>query len=257
MLPSLYVSHGSPAIMMMTNKTTRFFNSLPSIFERPKYILVISAHWTSQNLEILKQQNLSLIYDFYGFPKELYEQEYPAHSNKEKEDEIVELLLSNNIKISKNSNRNGYDHGVWSILSLMYPKANIPVIQLSLPMSFSVEKLIALGEALIPLRENTLILGSGSLTHNLGTLEFGNEHASIHKYARKFRDWIVEKIESSDTKALIEIRDAPYLRENHPTLEHLLPLFINYGASSDKRGKSLHDIFMYGNLSMDTIIFEK
>jgi len=258
MLPSLFISHGSPALMLMTNKTARFLRNLPSTFAKPKYILVISAHWTSNKIEILSQQkNESLIYDFYGFPKELYEQEYPAKSDSSKENEIQKLLEDNGFKVSMNNERAGYDHGVWSPLAMMYPKADIPVIQISLPTNFSVKSLISLGEALIPLREDTLILGSGTLTHNLRRSDFYNENAEPETYAKEFRNWIVSKLENADEEALINIQnEAPYLWENHPTAEHLLPLFIIFGASKNRIGKSLHNVYMYGNQSMDNIIFE-
>ena len=257
MLPSLYVSHGSPALMLITNKTTRFLKSLPSTFDKPKYILVISAHWTSNKLEILREQNQALIYDFYGFPQELYEQEYPARSDIKQENKIIQLLRDFDIEITENKNRLGYDHGVWSVLSMMYPNADIPVTQLSLPMKHTIKQLISLGAVLSSLREDTLILGSGSLTHNIRTSDYHNKNPKVHDYAKEFRDWIVEKLENNEEESLVNIqKEGPFLRENHPTLEHLLPLFINYGASKNGIGKSLNNEYMYGNQSMETLIFE-
>ena len=119
MLPSIYISHGSPMIMVRDNTTTNFLKNLPSIFEEPKFILVISAHWVTKNLNILYEESPSLIYDFYGFPKELYELKYDASSSKEKSDEIISLFESNGMKIEKDTSRNGFDHGVWSILRFM------------------------------------------------------------------------------------------------------------------------------------------
>jgi 4,5-DOPA dioxygenase extradiol len=256
MLPSIFISHGSPSLMIENNKTTRFLKSVPSMFDRPKYILVISAHWVTRNLEILTKSESSVIYDFYNFPKELYEQEYPANSDLKKEEEIIELLQNNSISIQKNSNRVGYDHGVWSPLSFLYPNADIPVIQLSLPISYSTEELMNLGKVLYPLREDTLILSSGSITHNLGLLDFANENADVHNYAKVFHDWLVEKLENGKKEDIVEYQTkAPCLHQNHPSIEHFLPLLVSYGASKDNIGKSLHDEYMYGNLSMDTIIF--
>jgi 4,5-DOPA dioxygenase extradiol len=234
MFPSLYVSHGSPSLMIENNKTTKFLQSLPSLFYKPEYILVISAHWLTGDLEILTKSESSVIYDFHNFPKELYEQEYPANSDSAKEDEIIELLQNNSISVTKNSNRVGYDHGVWSPLSFMYPDADIPVIQLSLPMSYSTQELINLGKILYPLRKDTLIMTSGSLTHNLSLLDFGNANAKVHDYAKVFHDWMIDKLENSDKQSISKsLEIAPYLRKNHPSLEHLLPLFVSYGASKD------------------------
>jgi len=256
MLPSLYISHGSPMLMMMNNQSTKFLKELSSTFDKPKYILVISAHWVSNNLKILYEDKPSTIYDFYNFPDELYDLTYEAPSSKEKNDEIVKLLDSNEIQIEKDISRGGYDHGVWSPLKFLYPNADIPIIQISLPYNYDAKKLIHLGEVLSNLRENTLIIGSGSLTHNLKGMN-RDENSYVKPSAKAFRDWIVEKIENADIESLINYRrEAPFLGENHPTLEHLLPLFVSFGASKNKVGKSLHDVYMYGNLSMDTIIFK-
>ena len=256
MLPSLFISHGSPALILMEHNTTKFLKQLSLQFKKPKYILVISAHWTTKELQILANDEPFLIYDFYNFPKELYEMEYPAPNSMDKVDEIVRLLEKNNISISKDEDRIGYDHGVWSPLKLIYPKADIPVIQLSLPMNYTSKELIKLGEVLSVLREDTLILGSGNMTHNLGGVNWRDIDAEPEIYAKKFRDWIVEKLEKGDKESIEKfISLAPYVRENHPTLEHFLPLLVNMGASKDSVGKSLHDSYMFGNLSMDSIIF--
>lgn len=257
MLPSLYISHGSPALMIQKNRTTEFLNNLSSNFEKPKFILVISAHWVTNTLKILYEESPSLIYDFYGFPKELYELKYPAKSSKRKSDEIVELLKSNGIKIEKDDFRGGFDHGVWSPLKFLYPDANIPVLQISLPMNYDADELLKLGEILSVLREDTLIIASGSITHNLGDITWIEEDDSAKPYVKEFKNWIIEKLKNADIDSLTNYRKkAPYLALNHPTLEHFLPLFLSLGTSKSKVGKSLHDVYMHGNLSMDTVIFE-
>ena len=257
MLPSLYVSHGSPALMIMDNKTTDFLKALPKSFEKPKYILVISAHWVTKELRILTNEEPFEIYDFYGFAQELYEKQYPANNDINKVNEIVKLLKEKRIAVFENETRSGYDHGVWSPLSLMYPKADIPVIQLSLPLNFSPKELVKLGESLQELREDTLIVASGAMTHNLRDSSAMEYDGNISTYAKEFRDWIVKKVEKADINSLTDyIQQAPKAIQNHPTQEHFLPLFVSLGASKDKKGKSLHDVYMYSNQSMDTIIFE-
>ncbi|WP_428026514.1 DODA-type extradiol aromatic ring-opening family dioxygenase [Arcobacter sp.] len=258
MLPSIYISHGSPSLALMENSTTNFLKNLPKSFETPKYILVISAHWVTNNLKILYEDKPSTIHDFYNFPRELYELTYEAPSSKEKNDEVIELLQSNKIEIQKEYSRGGYDHGVWSPLSFLYPKADIPIIQISLPISYDVKELIYLGEVLSPLRDDTLIVASGSITHNLRDMIWDENSTKIKPYAKIFKDWVVEKIENADVDSLINYKkEAPYLSLNHPSLEHFLPLFVSLGASKNKVGKSLHDVYMYGNLSMDTILFKE
>jgi len=258
MLPSLYISHGSPALMIMDNDTTRFLKQLPSQFDKPKYILVVSAHWVTRDLKILYKENPGVIYDFYNFPRELYELEYKAKSSLEKSDEIIGLFESNGIKITKDTTREGYDHGVWSILRFIYPKADIPVIQLSLPISYDVNQLMKVGEILSKLKDDTLIIASGALTHNLRDVTWDEDESFVKEYAKVFRDWIVEKLENNETKSLMNFySEAPYLQHNHPTLEHFLPLYVSLGASKTKIGNSIHSSFMYGNQAMDTIIFKE
>ena len=257
MLPSLFISHGSPALMLMNNKTTDFLKELPKSFQKPKYILVVSAHWLTRELRILTNEEPFEIYDFYNFPQGLYEKQYPANNDIKKVKEVVELLKKSNIAVFEEETRSGYDHGVWSPLSLMYPDADIPVIQLSLPIGFSPDELVEIGVALQSLREDTLIIGSGAMTHNLRGSSWIEYDENIALYAKEFRNWIVEKLENSGVNSLVNyMKEAPNALQNHPTEEHFLPLFVSLGASKDKKGKSLHDVYMYGNQSMDTIIFE-
>jgi len=256
MLPSLFVSHGSPRIAIMNNSSTEFLKNLSSLYTEPEYILVISAHWTTNELRILSNPNPELIYDFYGFEEALYEKKYGARNDLAQVNKIIKILNEKNINIIEDKTRDGYDHGVWTALSLMYPKADIPVIQMSLPINYSSEDLLKIGEALQILRDDTLIIGSGAMTHNIrGAVR--DENAPTVPYAQEFRDWIVNKLENSQTKDLLDFKtQAPSLVENHPTLEHFLPLFVSLGASKNKKGKSLHNVYMHGNQSMDTIIFE-
>ncbi len=258
MFPSLYISHGSPALSIMDNSTTSFLKNLSSNFPEPKFILVISAHWLTKNLKILYEENPHTIHDFYNFPQELYELKYEAKSDLNKCDEIIDLIKSSGIEIEKDISRGGFDHGVWSPLSLIYPKANIPIIQLSLPINFDSKKLFELGVVLNKLRENTLIIGSGAMTHNIMNSTWENENAKPNSYAKEFRDWVVGNIQKGNITSLLNYeKEAPNLQMNHPSKEHFLPLFVTFGASNNHIGESLHDIYMYGNQSMDTIIFKK
>ena len=258
MLPSLFISHGSPQLSLMNNSTSTFLRNLSSLFDEPKYILVISAHWVTKELKILADENPTIIYDFFGFPEELYNVKYPIKNDLLQVNKIIKLLKNKNIDIIKDEKREGYDHGVWSPLSLMYPKADIPVIQISLPAHLCIEELLILGEALQELKDDTLIITSGAMTHNIKESVWQNENAKNDQQSEDFRNWIVNKLEN---KELTELKDfiskAPNVKENHPTLEHFLPLFISLGSSKNKAGKSLHNIYMYGNQSMDTIIFQE
>lgn len=255
MLPSIYISHGSPALCLSKYKSATFLKELPKLFEKPKYIIIISAHWITKELRILTNPNPNIIYDFYGFPEELYNKKYPIKNDLEKVDEIVKQFNNKNIPILKDDKHEGYDHGVWAPLSLMYPDASIPIIQISLPIYSSARELIDIGEVFQELKNEALIIGSGTLTHNLGA-SLHDVEAPVAIYAKKFRDWIVSRVEEGDIEALSNFLSiAPEVYNNHPTLEHLLPLFIVLGSSKNKKAKALNNEFMYGNQAMDCIFF--
>ncbi len=256
MLPSLFISHGSPDLSIKKHAVSDFLRSLASNFKKPESIIIVSAHWFTKDLEILSNPNPRLIYDFYGFPNELYMKKYPAANDISLVDNIVSKIETNGLKIRKNSSREGYDHGVWSILSMIYPNADIPVVQLSLPLSYDIDMLIRLGEILKEFRDESLVITSGNITHNLRDVDWNNE-GYVREYAKVFRDFVVDKLEKGEIEALKDIENIPYLKENHPTLDHFLPLYISIGGSNDHIGESLIENYMYGNLAMDTIIFKE
>jgi len=256
MFPSIYISHGSPALCLSKYKSATFLKELPNLFEKPKYIIIVSAHWITKELRVLGNPNPNIIYDFYGFPEELYNKKYPIKNDLNKVDEIISKFANKNIPILNDNKYKGYDHGVWTPLSLMYPNADIPIIQISLPIYSSAKELIKIGEVLQEFRTEALIIGSGTLTHNLRDSK-RDINAPIDSYAKEFRDWIVSKVEEGDVNSLENfLQIAPKLNDNHPTLEHLLPFFIVLGSSKNKKGKALNNLFMYGNQAMDSIIFK-
>ena len=257
MLPTLFISHGSPELAIKEHEVADFLRNLPTIIHKnPKHIIIVSAHWVSDGLKILSNDRPGIIYDFYGFPDKLYEKKYPAKNDIEMIDKIKESLLSKNIKISKDYTREGYDHGVWSPLSLMYHDADIPIIQLSLPAEYNTKQLMQLGSALQEFRDDSLIITSGNLTHDLrGSI--WDENVPVASYAKYFRDTVVEMLEKGDISSLIKfISTDQSTRANHPTLEHLFPLFVSIGASKNKVGKAYNNIYMYSNQAMDTIVFD-
>ncbi|MGB3750876.1 MAG: class III extradiol ring-cleavage dioxygenase, partial [Arcobacteraceae bacterium] len=238
------------------SQSANFLKELPSLFKKPKFIIIISAHWTTKELRILSNPNPSIIYDFYGFPQELYAKKYPIKNDLFKVNEIVMVFKQQNISILKDDNHEGYDHGVWAPLSLMYPNADIPILQISLPIDFNVEDLMKIGEVLQKFRNEALIIGSGTLTHNLKDSK-RDINAPVDPYSKEFRDWVVSKVENADIHSFSNfLCDVPYLNNNHPTLEHILPFFIVLGASKSKKGKALNNTFMYGNQAMDSIVFQ-
>lgn len=255
MLPTLFVSHGSPDLANMKHIVSDFLKDLPKKFEKPKYIIIVSAHWVSNDLRILSNRDPKILYDFYGFSRDLYDIKYPIKNDTNRVDDVVKVLVKNNLHIKRDNKREGYDHGVWIPLSLMYKNADIPVVQISLPLK-SLDYLVQLGEALKELRKDALIITSGNMTHNLRDLVW-DINAPVKEYAKEFRDVVVNAIEKGDEVFLKDfIKSIPSLKDNHPTLEHFLPLFIALGASNSKVGKALNNVYMYGNQAMDTIIFK-
>ncbi len=204
MNPSLFISHGAPNIILGDSFTKKNIKTFSDSLEKPKYIIVISAHWTTKDLKIINYEAKGLMYDFYGFEDELYNFKYEINSNKEISLNILEELRKQDINIEVDTNRNTYDHGVWTTLSMMYKELHIPVIQLSIPLSYSIEQLIDLGEKLQIFKKDALIICSGGITHNLSDMNLFGE---IKKYAKDFNDLVIKALEKDDKQKLLSIQN--------------------------------------------------
>lgn len=258
MMPSLFLSHGAPLMAIEEGPATYFWREYGAALGRPTAILVISAHWQTAGLRVTASERPALLYDFYGFPPALYTLRYDVAGAPALAMRVIHLLKQADIAATPDRER-GLDHGVWVPLRHMYPAADIPVVQLSLPRGESTSYHYALGQALRPLRsEGVLILASGSATHNLGELDF-SENARPPLWAQAFREWLLKALEDEQPHDILNYRtEAPYATRNHPTEEHLLPLFVALGAkqSSDR----LHTVFAdysYGSLAMDAYAFHE
>jgi 4,5-DOPA dioxygenase extradiol len=255
-IPSLFISHGAPDLPLQSGAAPDFLKQLSRSIHTPKAILVISAHWNTHQPTVSMAVKPRTIHDFSGFPKELDEMHYPAPGAIDLAQRVVELLTLTGIGCGVDSDY-GLDHGVWIPLILAYPAANIPVTQLSIQPHLSPAHHFHLGQALAPLRdEGILILASGSATHNLGALT-PNTNAAPSRQATEFVDWLTKSIESGDTEQLLEYRRlAPHAVYNHPSEEHLLPLFVAMGAAGkNAQGTQIHSSFTYGDLSMASYAF--
>ena len=255
MLPSLFISHGAPLLALQPEATGPALRQLADSLPRPELILIVSAHWQSQVLQISSAEQPDTWHDFYGFPQALYKLRYPAPGAPEQASAIAEQLNSAGFPTQLNAQQ-PRDHGAWVPMLLMYPQADIPVLQLSLPYSATPEWLIGLGQILKDLRsKGVLLIGSGSLTHNLAELDWqaGNDKAA--DWAVSFCQWLLARIENNDSEALNDYRRlAPHAVRNHPTDEHLLPLFFAYGAGGTMH--PVHQGFSYGDLAMDILRFD-
>jgi 4,5-DOPA dioxygenase extradiol len=254
--PAIFVSHGSPMLMFEPVPARDFMAGLGKTLGRPAAILAVSAHWETRDAHASTAKQPETIHDFGGFPDELYRVQYPAPGAPDLAAEAIGLLKDAGVAAAGESR--GLDHGAWVPLSLMYPSADVPVAQLSIQPHDGPAHHIAVGRALAGLRDkDVLILGSGSATHNLYTMERGR-HDSPPAWARAFDRWLGTALESGDEAALAHYRaQAPYARESHPRDEHLLPVFVAYGAGGKgAKGRRLHDSFTHGSLSMAAYAFE-
>ncbi|WP_432754406.1 DODA-type extradiol aromatic ring-opening family dioxygenase [Pseudomonas sp. WMBT8] len=255
MLPSLFISHGSPMLALQPGASGPVLARLAATLPRPKAIVVMSAHWESRELLVSASPAPETWHDFGGFPRELFAVQYPAPGDPALAQQIVELLAADGLPARLDHQR-PFDHGTWVPLSLMYPTADIPVVQVSLPSHMGPTLQTRIGQALRSLREQgVLLIGSGSITHNLGELDWRAGPESIEPWAREFRDWVVDKLDTQDEAALHDYRhQAPHAVRSHPSDEHLLPLYFARGAGG--QFNVAHQGFTLGALGMDIYRFD-
>lgn len=253
-LPGLFISHGSPMLALEPEQVGPALHRLSINLPKPKAIVVLSAHWESHSLEVSTATRPETWHDFGGFPRELYQLKYPAAGEPELAERIIQLLHQGGLDAHANAIR-PRDHGVWVPLLHLYPDADIPVVQISLPVNFSAHQLFLIGQLLAPLREEQILLiGSGSITHNLAELSWQDESAPTPKWASEFRNWIVHQLSNDDYAAVLNWQQAPHVKRNHPTLEHLSPLFFAMGTGP--RFSLVHSSFSLGALGMDIYRFD-
>jgi 4,5-DOPA dioxygenase extradiol len=254
MFPSLYISHGSPMLALEPGTSGPALARLAAALPKPKAIVIVSAHWESSELLVGGNPQPETWHDFGGFPKALFEVQYPAPGNPQLAAEVAELLKADGLPARIDTQR-PFDHGVWVPLSLMYPQADIPVVQVSLPTRGGPALQTRVGHALASLREHgVLLIGSGSITHNLRELDWHAGPESVEPWAKAFRDWMIEKLEANDEAALHDYRQqAPNAVRNHPSDEHLLPLYFARAAGGEF--SIAHQGFTMGALGMDIYRF--
>lgn len=231
MLPSLFISHGSPMVALQPGDTGRALARLAGELPRPQAILVVSAHWETADLRLTSAPQQQAWHDFYGFPPPLYALQYAPPGAPELAREIAGLLEDAGLPTQLDPQR-PLDHGAWVPLRLMYPAADIPVLQLSLPSHQGPALQTRIGRALADLRaRGILLIGSGSITHNLRELDWDAGPEVVEPWAREFRDWLAARLAADDESALHDYRhQAPWAVRSHPSDEHLLPLFFARGA---------------------------
>ena len=253
-LPTLFVSHGSPMLAIEDSPARRFLLQLGKTLPRPKAIIVASAHWESMGgVAVSLASHPETIHDFGGLPESLFEIQYPAQGAPDTAARAVQLLEHAGFAVKQSAGR-GLDHGAWVPLSLMYPDADLPTAQVSLRRGASPAEHERMGRALRQLRgEDVLIIGSGSLTHNLYAYRGASIDAEVPSWVSDFSEWMHTRLRTNQRESLLDYRaQAPFALRNHPTEEHLLPLFVAMGAAGDApRAQRLHASYEYGVLAMD------
>jgi 4,5-DOPA dioxygenase extradiol len=250
MLPAVFVSHGAPTLPFDDVPARDFLRGLGKTIGRPKAIVAVSAHWDTDAPETSAPPINDTIHDFRGFPRPLYDLKYPAPSDSLLAREIGGLMNGLGARIDAHR---GLDHGAWVPLMLMYPKADIPVVQLSVQSGRGAGHHIALGKKLAPLRgDDVLVLGSGGFVHNLG--QIAPPGSPEPQWSKDFAAWMDDKLIMRDDEALADYRArAPHAAQAHPTDEHLMPLLVAYGAG--EKAERLHSSATFGALRMDAYSF--
>lgn len=254
LLPTLFVSHGAPLFALDAGTSGPALRTFGQRMEPQnlKGIVVMSPHWMTHGVKIISGESPGTLHDFGGFPKELYALSYPAPGAPALAHEVGTLLNAAGIETTEDAAR-PFDHGTWVPLMHLFPKANVPVIQVSLPIGASPVDVTALGRALQPLRaQGILLIGSGSMTHNLSEF-FGGEPKAA-PYVDAFSRWVEQTLARGDVAALQDyVRQAPTALRAHPSDDHFLPLFFAVGAAGDHfKPEYLTREVRYGMLAMDS-----
>ena len=261
-LPALFISHGAP---LFATDAGQSGPALTCLGERIKEqagrdlrgVVIMSPHWTARSPAVMSAPKPATWHDFSGFPPALYQLDYPAPGAPELAREVGELLREHGIAVQSDAKR-PFDHGAWVPLMHLFPKADVPVVQLALPAGWGPQQVYAMGQALQPLRERgVLVIGTGSMTHNLAEF-FGGERDAA-PYVLEFSRWVEAAIGRGDLTTLLDYRQqAPHAQRAHPSDDHFLPLFFALGvAGFGQSGPPLAAGYvtrevMYGILAMDS-----
>ena len=229
-MPALFISHGAPPLVDNPTWVSQL-KDLAAGLPKPKAILMASAHWESAPLMLGATETVPLVYDFGGFPRRYYQVQYRAPGAPELADRVAKLMPDSE-RVARTGR--GLDHGAYVPLTVMYPDADVPVLQMSLP-TLEPDKLLEIGRRLRPLRdEGVLIVGSGFTTHGLPFLRDFREDAPAPGWSKEFDAWTAETLARGAVDELAGFRDrAPGMPYAHPTIEHFAPMFLTLGASGD------------------------
>ncbi len=252
MMPVAFVGHGSPMNAVEDNPYSRGWRSIAEKIPKPEAILMISAHWYVEGTRLQTDEHPKTIYDFYGFPKELYDVEYPAPGTAALAEKVRRLVPD-----SSADNSWGIDHGAWSVLRWMYPEADIPVCQMSVDGSLTPQQVFETGKLLRPLRdEGVLVIGSGNVVHNLRLVDYSG---GAYDWAQQFDAAIRTAIEGKDFDKAVHYDSAgESARLSVPYPDHFYPLLYILGAAEETDEAEVFNAdCVLGSLSMTSYLFSK
>jgi 4,5-DOPA dioxygenase extradiol len=252
-MPVVFIGHGSPMNAIEQNNFTNFLKNFNLKIPTPKYILCISAHWMTNGTWVTEMQKPKTIHDFYGFPQALFDVQYPAPGAPEVAELIKNIITSTSVQ--GDLSEWGLDHGTWSILKHMYPKADIPVLQLSIDINKPPEYHYEIGHQISKLRDHgVLILGSGNIVHNLRKIKW-EPNAKPFDWATESDLWVKHKLEQRDFKSVInDFHKTEAGKLSVPTMEHFYPL--NYILGASEANDELHfdyEEIQNGSISMRSV----
>ena len=253
--PVLFISHGAPTFALEPGALGAQLQLLGAQLEGIKAVLVVSPHWQTRDVQVMTTVKPETIHDFGGFPAELYQLSYPATGAPEVAREAARLLAQAGLAVGFDERR-GLDHGAWVPLFHLLPQVNLPVFQVSMPVTLDTASAFKLGQALSALREQgVLIVASGSMTHNL--YEIRQPGSQPQAYAQEFTAWVRAAVLAKANQAMLAYRsEAPHAERAHPTDEHFLPLLIAMGATSDADSvRVLDGGITYGVISMESYVW--
>jgi len=259
-MPTLFISHGSPMLAVVDSAARRFLAQLGPKLPPPTAVVVVSAHYDTPTTEVTAGDRPETIHDFGGFPDELYRLRYPAPGSPGLARDIVGHLEASGVS-ARLAPLRGLDHGAWIPLSLILPRADVPVVQVSLNSRRSPQDHFTLGRALRSLRDaGTLVLGSGGATHNLALYAHArgrDDDSTPPEWVEAFNEWTAGAVAARRYDDLFSYAErAPFAAQNHPTAEHYLPLFVTLGAAhDDEQGVRIHSSYDRGLLSLDAYAF--
>lgn len=249
LMPVIFLGHGSPLSAFEENEFTNSWRDLGEKIQRPKGIIIFSAHWYTDELKVTSSTELETIYDFYGFPDYMYQYDYHGKSDESLVQKIAQLTGA------KLDSKWGLDHGAWCLLKHMYPNSDIPVVQISIPKTMDITALKKIAKQLASLRkEGVLIIGSGNITHNLRMLDRSNS-GIVYDWAIDYEKKLKNIFNKNDDNALIELINSEETKKAHSGVDHLLPAIIcSYFVETNEQIDYFNEKIVYGSLSMTSFI---